>query len=81
MYLHFLKFEGNAELLGDNEDSTGSFHALCMVAQGAGFEKIEDLLSLDTTVLKIIYTSQTEQYQRRFGRKRAETRNKLTYLA
>uniref|UniRef100_A0A2C9H8T9 LRRCT domain-containing protein n=1 Tax=Anopheles quadriannulatus TaxID=34691 RepID=A0A2C9H8T9_ANOQN len=56
-------FEGNTELLGDNEDSSGSFHALCMVAQGAGFEKIEDLLSLDTTVLKIIYTSQTEQYQ------------------
>ncbi|XP_035896536.1 insulin-like growth factor-binding protein complex acid labile subunit [Anopheles stephensi] len=40
-----------------------SFHALCMVGQGAGFEKIEDILSLDTTVLKIIYTSQTEQYQ------------------
>ncbi|XP_050072105.1 insulin-like growth factor-binding protein complex acid labile subunit [Anopheles maculipalpis] len=45
------------------DGSVPSFHALCMVGQGAGFEKIEDLLSLDTTVLKIIYTSQTEQYQ------------------
>uniref|UniRef100_A0A182K126 3-phosphoinositide-dependent protein kinase 1 n=1 Tax=Anopheles christyi TaxID=43041 RepID=A0A182K126_9DIPT len=56
---------GNSEVpeLGDTERSTTTFHALCMVGQGAGFEKIEDLLSLDTTVLKIIYTSQTEQYQ------------------
>uniref|UniRef100_A0AAG5CRY1 Uncharacterized protein n=1 Tax=Anopheles atroparvus TaxID=41427 RepID=A0AAG5CRY1_ANOAO len=40
-----------------------SVHALCMIGRGAGFEKIEDLLSLDTSVLKIIYTSQTERFQ------------------
>ncbi|XP_053660121.1 insulin-like growth factor-binding protein complex acid labile subunit [Anopheles marshallii] len=49
--------------ISELDDSGSSFHALCMVGQGAGFEKIEDLLSLDTAVLKIIYTSQTEQYQ------------------
>uniref|UniRef100_A0A182PH15 3-phosphoinositide-dependent protein kinase 1 n=1 Tax=Anopheles epiroticus TaxID=199890 RepID=A0A182PH15_9DIPT len=59
-------FVGNAEEVsasGEGDGSSTSFHALCMVGHGAGFEKIEDLLSLDTTVLKIIYTSQTEKYQ------------------
>uniref|UniRef100_A0A903Z077 LRRCT domain-containing protein n=1 Tax=Anopheles minimus TaxID=112268 RepID=A0A903Z077_9DIPT len=45
------------------EGPFSSFRALCMVGQVEGFERIEDLLSLDTTELKIIYTSQTEQYQ------------------
>uniref|UniRef100_A0A2Y9D1U1 LRRCT domain-containing protein n=1 Tax=Anopheles funestus TaxID=62324 RepID=A0A2Y9D1U1_ANOFN len=49
--------------ISEHDGTVSSFHALCMVGQGVGFEKIEDLLSLDTTVLKIIYTSQTEQYQ------------------
>uniref|UniRef100_A0A182QQN8 LRRCT domain-containing protein n=1 Tax=Anopheles farauti TaxID=69004 RepID=A0A182QQN8_9DIPT len=53
----------SAEFGAGSDGEPASFNALCMVGQGAGFEKIEDLLSLDTTVLRIIYTSQTEQYQ------------------
>ncbi|XP_050086401.1 toll-like receptor Tollo [Anopheles aquasalis] len=51
------------EVGSDEEGGNMAVHALCMVAQGSTFMKIEDLLSLDTTVLKIIYTSLTESYQ------------------
>ncbi|XP_052863262.1 toll-like receptor 3 [Anopheles cruzii] len=53
----------SSDVGSDSDDATSTVHALCMVGQGASFVKIEDLLSLDTSVLKLIYTSQTERYQ------------------
>ncbi|XP_053679294.1 insulin-like growth factor-binding protein complex acid labile subunit [Anopheles nili] len=45
-------------------DSDGmSLHALCMIRQSSGFKNVEDYLPSDTAVLKIVYASQTEQYQ------------------
>ncbi|XP_035776231.1 toll-like receptor 3 [Anopheles albimanus] len=51
------------EVGSDEEGGNMAVHALCMIGQGSAFVRIEDLLSLDTTVLKIIYTSHTESYQ------------------
>ncbi|XP_058128930.1 insulin-like growth factor-binding protein complex acid labile subunit [Anopheles ziemanni] len=59
-------YPADGQPTADFDDPAGedySVHALCMIGRGAGFEAIEDLLSLDTSVLKIVYTSQTERFQ------------------